>query len=330
MSPEREYEDDEEQEEHEEFGPRSIFAAGWFRAVLVLTVLAIAVVVSLPYLLNWFEPVVPPARTAMPTEPSRPVSDTMPPPPAPTRPSEAAPAPAVQPAPKPSAAPVAPAPVLKAVEKPAATPPVRKAAPEKPVVERAAPAKSAGAGKIAKAGEAPSRPVSLVAAKGDGTAGGGSYWVQLGAFKEQKNADSLARALRSEGFPVEVTRITRGTGEEKWTAPQRHELFVTDASVAKVNAALKGRGSAQAVPGGVTVKPVFPLQEAMVISKQLAEQGLKVIIRPAAGSVVGGSGATFHVVRAGGYPDRPRALAARNALQSKGHPGGVLTLGLAQ
>ncbi len=55
MSPERDdYRDDDDREE---FASRSIFSAGWFRAVLVLTVLAIVVVISLPYLLNWFEPV---------------------------------------------------------------------------------------------------------------------------------------------------------------------------------------------------------------------------------------------------------------------------------
>src|SRR5262245_62293868 len=45
-----------EEDEQDEIGRRSIFSAGWFRALLVLTVLAIVVVVSLPYLLNWLEP----------------------------------------------------------------------------------------------------------------------------------------------------------------------------------------------------------------------------------------------------------------------------------
>ena len=38
----------------------------------------------------------------------------------------------------------------------------------------------------------------------------GSYWVQVGAFKESKNADGLARTLRSEGFTVQVATVTRG------------------------------------------------------------------------------------------------------------------------
>src|SRR3989304_5591180 len=53
-----------EDDEQDEIARRSIFSAGWFRALLVLTVLAIVVVVSLPYLLNWLEPTpAPPAKT---------------------------------------------------------------------------------------------------------------------------------------------------------------------------------------------------------------------------------------------------------------------------
>ena len=60
-----------EEDEPEDEGSRSIFAAGWFRAVLVLTVLAIVVVVSLPYLLDWFEPSAPPAPRELITRVNR-------------------------------------------------------------------------------------------------------------------------------------------------------------------------------------------------------------------------------------------------------------------
>src|SRR5712692_3873464 len=87
-----------EDDEQDEIARRSIFAAGWFRALLVLTVLAIVVVVSLPYLLNWLEPTPPPpAKTQAKTSA-----------PAPT---PAPPAPTLIPAPTPSAP---PAPPLKA------------------------------------------------------------------------------------------------------------------------------------------------------------------------------------------------------------------------
>jgi cell division septation protein DedD len=41
------------------------------------------------------------------------------------------------------------------------------------------------------------------------TTGTGNYWVQVGAFKESRNAEGLARKLRAEGYPVQVTRVTR-------------------------------------------------------------------------------------------------------------------------
>jgi cell division septation protein DedD len=319
VNPEKD--DFQDDEEHDEFGSRSIFAAGWFRAVLVLTVLAIVLVVSLPYLLNWFEP--PPPQIAKPAEPPRatsPAPKPAPPPAATPAPPAAAPAPAPPPAaakPAPAAAPAKPAPAKAAAPaKPAALPSApkvaeRPAAPATatPAEKSPAPAKVAKAEPAKKAAPAP-RPEGAAPA-----ATPGSFWVQLGAFKERGNAESLAKTLRREGVPVEVSSVSRAGGGKE---AQKHELFVTQASVEKVSAALKGRGSAQSVPGGVVVKPAFSLQEAMTVSKQLTSDGLSVVIRPAGGVA---PGASYHVVRAGGYPDRAKALAALDELKAKGHPG---------
>jgi cell division septation protein DedD len=118
---------------------------------------------------------------------------------------------------------------------------------------------------------------------------------------------------------VQVSEVTRSNATAQGAA-QRHELFVTQAPVDKVSLALRGRGLAQAAPGGgVVVKPAFSLDEAMSVSRQLTADGFNVVIRPAGG--VGDS--TVHVVRAGGYPDRARAIAARNALKAKGIDGFV-------
>ena len=38
------------------------------------------------------------------------------------------------------------------------------------------------------------------------------YRVQLGLFKDSRNADDLARKLRHEGLAVQVASVTRGTG----------------------------------------------------------------------------------------------------------------------
>jgi cell division septation protein DedD len=353
VSPERD--DDRDEDEREEFASRSIFSAGWFRAVLVLTVLAIVVVISLPYLLHWFEPS-PPARVAKPAESLRAA-------PAPS----ATPAPAVAPAPALApAAPVAAPPEVKApppaafvtapkavVEKalpPVSSEPTRKATPEKaaatPEAEKAVtkapartgterPPRKASETALAKSAEKPAAPTRVVAkadapsrpgasARPSADAASGNYWIQLGAFKEQKNADALAQTLRDAGFTVQVTPIQRGGVGDTQGEAQQHELFVSEAGVEKVNAALKGRGRAQLAAGGVAVRPAFSLQEAMTVSKLLTDEGLKVVIRPASGLAKASQGqGTLHAVRAGGYSNRTSALAARDELAAKGHQGFV-------
>ena len=352
MSPERD--DDRDEDEREEFASRSIFSAGWFRAVLVLTVLAIVVVISLPYLLHWFEPS-PPARVAKPADPLKPMPGATPPPAVAPAPALAPAAPVAAPAEVKAAPPAASAPAPKAVvEKalPAVSPePARKAAPEKapatPAAEKAvtkAPArtatehpprktpetavakpadKPAAPTRVVAKADAPSRPAAVASAKPSAEAASGNYWIQLGAFKEQKNADALAQTLRDAGFPIQVTPIQRGgAGDTRGEA--QHELFVSDASVEKVNAALKGHGRAQLAAGGVAVKPAFSLQEAMTVSKRLTDEGLKVVIRPAGGPATASPGqGTLHAVRAGGYSKRTSALAARDELAAKGHQGFV-------
>jgi len=363
VSPERD--DYRDEDEREEYASRSIFSAGWFRAVLVLTVLAIIVVISLPYLLNWFEPSAP-ARVAKPAESLKPAPGAPPPPavapapaPAPAAPIVAPPVVKSVPAPKAAIAPPAgPTPASKAAAEKAVTPassePARKAAPEKtpakaaaekaaPKVAEKAPAKTAAERPPAKAAETPpakladkpAAPTRVVAkadapggtaavagAKPSAEAVSGNYWIQLGAFKEQKNADALAKTLRDAGFPIQVTPIRPGGGGESKGAAQQHELFVTETNVDKVNAALKGRGTAQPVSGGLAVKPAFSLQDAMTVSKRLTDEGLKVVIRPAGAVVSPSQGqGTLHAVRAGGYSNRTSALAARDELAAKGHQG---------
>jgi cell division septation protein DedD len=315
------------------------------------------VVISLPYLLIWFEPSTP-GRVAKPAEPLKPGAPSAPavvpaPAPAPVAPIVAPPE--VKPAPPVTAK---PAPAPKVAEKaipPASSGPARNTVPEKapakPAPEKAvtkapaekAPAKIATERPPTKAAEtapaktadkpaaptrvvakadAPSRPTTVASAKPSADATSGNYWIQLGAFKEQKNADALAKTLRDAGFPVQVTPIRSGGGGETKGAAQQHELFVTETSVDKVNAALKGRGTAQPVSGGVTVKPAFSLQDAMTVSKRLTDQGLKVVIRPAGGLATPARGqGTLHAVRAGGYSIRTSALAARDELAAKGHQG---------
>lgn len=238
MSPERPEQDDFlEDEEQEEYGQRSIFATGWFRAVLVLLVLAVVGVIAVPLIGGWFEPTPPPKVISKPSEPSStlvPVPSTPPPatPPVSQMPSAAAPPAAPPPAAAPTPAVQPPPMPPPAVSSPAPAP----ARPEMP---------PASAPKAAEKAKAPERTAAVTPSKSAAkpAASSGNYWVQVGAFKESGNAEGLARKLRAEGFSAQVTRVTR---EE-------------------------------------------PL----------------------------------HVVRVGGYPDRSRAVAAREELQGKGHTGFV-------
>jgi cell division septation protein DedD len=184
VSPERPDQDDFlEDEEQEEYGQRSIFATGWFRAVLALLVLAVIAVIAVPLIGGWFEPTPPTKVISKPSEPAAPAAPA-PTPSAPVTPSSQMPsaaAPPATPAPAPMPAPL-PTPT---VAPPAVTTPAPPSA--RPEMPAAATPKSAP------------KPA----------ASGGNYWVQVGAFKESRNAEGLARKLRSEGFTVQVTRVVR-------------------------------------------------------------------------------------------------------------------------
>jgi cell division septation protein DedD len=70
VSPERhDPNEDQEQDLYEDVPPRSIFAATWFRVVLVVIVLGVVGAVAVPYVLDWMNPT-PMSRTASSTRPS--------------------------------------------------------------------------------------------------------------------------------------------------------------------------------------------------------------------------------------------------------------------
>ncbi|MDO8475070.1 MAG: SPOR domain-containing protein [Candidatus Rokubacteria bacterium] len=332
-----------EDDEQDEIARRSIFSAGWFRALLVLTVLAIVVVVSLPYLLNWLEPTPPPpAKTQAKSSAPAPGPAGAPPAtssPTPTLiPAPAASAPPAPAAPSPAERPIgtAPLPVVPAPATPAAKPgPGAKPAPTAKPTPAAQPAPAARPAPAAQA----EAPRSAPAPKRSGAAEGGSpggYWVQVGAFLEEKNAEALAKQLRGENFPVQLSAVTRGGAPvpaPAKTSGGQNQLFITGSTPDAVNSALKGKGTAQAVKGGVQVNPPFDLETAMSLSSSLKKEGFKVVIRRAKGAAApktaAGGGPTYHVVRVGGYPDRTKAQQARGELEAKGHPG-FLTQGTAR
>jgi cell division septation protein DedD len=352
-------------DDDEPLTPRSIFSTGWFRALLVLGVLAVVLVFTVPYVLEWLEPAPPPRREAARPAPApapAPVPATPPaaPPAPPPAKQEAAPTPRAVPAPAPPPPRAEPAPAPKAAPAPAKLPegPPRKAEPsraeapkreaprsEPPRSEaKAAPTPKAerpllGTGKAEPAAPRPAREERTAAASRSavrrepaaaGTArkappagetapagGRGDYWVQVGAFQDDKNAERLAASLREGRLPVEVAQVTRG-GEGEGGG--RHQVVVSGSNVEAVSAALRGSGrTAEAAAGGVAVQPALPMREAVELSQKLRAAGLNASIR----RVASPGGATFHVVRVGGFPNRAEAVAAKRNLEQRGLGGFV-------
>ena len=106
---------------------------------------------------------------------------------------------------------------------------------------------------------ATARPVQMVAAAGNAqeitaspktsvlSEGSGRYWVQLGFFRDLKNAERFAESVREQGFPVHVASVTRTPPDT--TAAGTHYLvragaFSDQARAAAVRDDLKSRGYA--------------------------------------------------------------------------------------
>lgn len=87
------------------------------------------------------------------------------------------------------------------------------------VAQARAPAGQEDAGRATAAAPAPGNtPATQAAARpppgatpaAPRTAATGSWWVQLGSFSSQDNAQRLARELRGKGFTVQVSQVTSG------------------------------------------------------------------------------------------------------------------------
>ena len=301
MSPERDdYEDEEEYEEEEE--PQSIFAATWFRALLIVIILAVVGVLALPYALDWFKAAPKPAVSVVKPAPAPPLKPpaVAPQPPAPQPPAPAAPVQPARPAP-----PVAPAPAPKVAE-----------APPKPAPPPAAPVAPPTPAPAPKIAEKPAEPAPKPAVSPRAPAPSkGDYWVQVGAFSHSKNAASLAAKLTAEKYSVQRATVTRGGGREGG-----NEIFAAGVAQRDLYDKVKDKGlRADAVKGGSVVRPPLPLRDAVALSKELADAGMDVKIRR-----VGAEKGTFYLVRVGGFADRKEADTAKAELEGKGIPGFIV------
>jgi hypothetical protein len=354
--------EDPEDDFEEEEGSRSIFSATWFRAVLVLLGIAVIGVVAVPYVLDVVNPPVEPPKIA--TAPPTPI-----PAPAPEAPRPTVAATPSSPASTPSSSPVTPAPSSPPSESakaaasspaPKATPPAAAAAvPKSAPPARKEPARETPRSDAPDRTAAKSAPAEKAAPKKSAPAAratdNGDFFVQVGAFKDQAMAMSVAARLRQQNYSVVESVFRAGGGRAAAAAPRptppppaprvaaavqagpdRYDVIVSGASAAEMNAKLTAKGLASEPAGeGVRIRPSLPLRDAVALSKDLGSEGFRVQVRRAGGdapapapappaparpapSAPDGEGQTLYRVRVGGFPDRAAAQAALRELQDKG------------
>jgi len=341
MSPERESrghaDHDYDDPDYGEEIPRSVFSTTWFRALLVVVVLAVVGVLALPYLLDWVGPtrLTPAVKGPVVSVPSPPRPAAQPdggqavsPPPGAARVVANPPEPKTErtaPAPPPSPDKMARAPGRT---EPAAVEMSKPGSPKPPpAVEQMRPDAAKGP-RMAKP-PAPGRAgkTQLVAVSG------GPYWVQVGAFHAEAHARALAARLHGADFPAEVVAggggasAARAEPATSTPAGDKYDVFVSGTSSEDVNTKIAAKGlSAEPVAGGAVIKPSLTLRDAVSLSKDLASEGLKVQVRRAlAGAAAerpaARGGGTIYRVRVGGFPDRTAADEARKALSARGYTG---------
>jgi hypothetical protein len=326
---------------YDEAAPRSIFAATWFRAVLVLIVLGVVGAVAVPYILdamnsprgNLGATAKAPATVPAPSQPPSAITPVTPPPgtPATGTPTPTTPSTTTQPSITPPAATVdkpadkKDATIASTTTVPEVAKPESRPAPESAMKESTA---SKPARKVARA-----TPSTTKAA-----ATRGQWFVQVGAFKDSGAARKIAAKLRDDNYKVDesapgtpTATVAKATTSPSAGGGDRYDVIVSGQSPADLSQRLTGRGlTAEAIPNGAVVKPSLPLRDAVALSKDLAVDGLKVQVRRAGGSsapaVRSSSAATapagadgLHRVSVGGFSDRATALATLKELEGKGY-----------
>jgi cell division septation protein DedD len=288
---------------------RSVFAALWFRVVLVLIVVGAVGVLAVPRVLDLMNP--PPPQRPLATKPAPPMAPLPLPAPGPADTPSADPAP-------PASVPPASAPAVSGPATPAAPATLEKTPAERP--------KATTAKRTAR------RPAKAAAT----TSESGAYWLQVGAFKDPDAAKRLAARLRAQNYHVTESSTGPAGNAPGASAPgggaasDRYDVFVVGNSPADVTAKLSAKGLATEPgrDGGVVVKPSLPLRDAVALSKDLAAEGLKVQVRrsssqasaaaaPAPAPSASGDG--LHRVQVGPYASRAAAAETLKELEGKGY-----------
>ena len=341
----------------DETAPRSIFAATWFRAVLVLIVLGVIGAVAVPYILDAMNAPKPSATAKLPTPvPAKPatpppvaVTPVTPPSAPPGNAATSAPPFAATPAPAmpsstPATVPATPAPPIT-TEQPSDTKlsdtklpgdgrladssgsDALKAADGKP----SATTKSGGT-KDAMVAATTSKTTAATKATLKTVKGTSRQWyVQVGAFKDAATAKNVATKLREDNYKVDddssraaVATVGKTTVASPSDSGDQYDVIITGQSPAEINKRLAAKGlTAEAAGNGAVVKPSLPLRDAVALSKDLAVDGLKVQVRRTGGSKATAartsSDDALHRVSVGGFPDKATAVATLKELEGKGY-----------
>jgi sporulation related protein len=327
----------------DETAPRSIFAATWFRAVLVLIVLGVIGAVAVPYILDAMNAPKPGATAKLPTPvppskpaaaPPPPVAVTPPAPPVTATPTPSTPFPAVTATPAPQTPMDKPSDTKEALV--AATTPPETTKPDSTV-------KLEPKAKLEPKTKSEPKTAAAKPAVKTAKAAGGQWFVQVGAFKDPGTAQKVAAKLRDDNYTVDeslrggnaatvakTTTTTTAPGTSSGTG-DHYDVFITGQPATEINKRLAAKGlAAEATGNGAVVKPSLPLRDAVALSKDLAVDGLKVQVRRAGGSTAAAprsssgatasaGGDTLHRVSVGGFADRATAMATLKELEAKGY-----------
>jgi cell division septation protein DedD len=358
MSPE--LEDPNEGQEHEvyEEPPRSIFAATWFRAVLILIVLGVIGAVAAPYILDVVH--APSSKQAAVTSAPTPAPPSVTPP-APRAPDASGSntrsgAPMAVPPPS-LPVPATPTPEPAKPTAKATAPAAKVEAPPRSGADKSLTARrdTAGSAEQKTAAVDPStsetKPAAKktveprrVAARTPTASATGAYWVQVGAFKDEATAKGLAAKLRGQDFKVadvasRPATVAAAISTAETTPPpagaDSYDVLVSGMPTPELNTHLAAKGlAAETSATGVVIRPSLPLRDAVALSKDLAVDGFKVQVRRAGGGAgasrtaaraaaaadrAAAGGDTLYRVRVGPLADRAAAVVVLHELEAKGY-----------
>jgi cell division protein FtsN len=143
----------------------------------------------------------------------------------------------------------------------------------------------------------------------------GLFRIQVGAFRDPRNADRLAERLRSEGADVLVAGSGGDGGSLYRIVARPADGEAADAAIDR----LRGLGHrAEETPDGVLVGEPVAVRAAIETTRQLREQGVRVRLERVPAP------AGLRVVRVGGYATLDEAERARGELAARGYPAVVV------